>query len=200
MRELAESYDLVVSSGGIGPTHDDITYESIALAFNRPLVYHEDTMQRMREMIKDCRVQGLSEGQKRMAYIPEPDLVTFTSNLWVPLVQVKNVLILPGVPRLFNAMLDNWMETQLAASGLQTVKKVRMMVQTNWKESMLALRLREIQNSLDRDIQLGSYPQILDDGSSHVILSVIGPESRIEKLTKVIHLLKLEFDATEMEI
>ena len=174
-----------------------MTYESISKAFNRPLVYHEQTMELMK---KTCNISELNEGQRRMAYLPSPDLVMFTPNLWVPLVLVKNVLIFPGVPRLFQAMLDNWFERCLPSAGLETVPMIRRQVKTDVRESILAARLAELQREAkEYNIEIGSYPKMPLDGKSYVVLSLLGPtlvESEIGRLTSV---LIREFDGTLYE-
>ena len=123
VQRMSKNYDLVITSGGIGPTHDDISefgprranrsrtdfapsaYESIAKAFDTPLEYDEETKRRMVHLSKrkpDAPEQ--TEEQKtarnRMALFPKGAEVLFVQeDLWVPVVRVNgNVCILPGVP------------------------------------------------------------------------------------------------------
>jgi molybdopterin-biosynthesis enzyme MoeA-like protein len=120
---MSSNYDFVVTSGGIGPTHDDITYSSIAQAFSLPLVLHEPTFARMKRLSRPHPSQpdfswdkpsAALEAKKRMVILPhdknlpEEEQVVFTAeDLWVPVAVVNgNVHILPGVPRLFERMLD----------------------------------------------------------------------------------------------
>lgn len=196
VKELSSKYKLVISSGGIGPTHDDITYESIGLAMGRPLIYHEPTIQLMKQMM---RAEELDEDQQRMALIPEPDEVIVTPGLWVPLVRVANILVFPGVPRLFQQMLDHWFKHKLASSGLILKRLIRRLVRTDWKESRLAGRLREIQEDVtSKGIEIGSYPKMLDDGTSYVILSLVGPEAAGQGIDETTRLLIETFDAQEV--
>lgn len=175
VRELCSTYDLVFTSGGIGPTHDDITYPAISAALDRPLLEDQSIVSRMREHLK---LGELSEGQRRMARIPQPDRIIFTPGLWVPLVQVRNVLILPGVPRLFQSMLTHWMGHCLGEYGLCTQKCLRRQIKTHWPESELAPRLSELQDQVaSRGIQLGSYPSMRNIDDTFVAISIIGPES-----------------------
>ena len=119
---MSENYDFVVTSGGIGPTHDDITYESIASAFDLPLVLHDETFSRMKKLSRPHPNQPnfdwekpspALEAKKRMVILPydkklpDEDQVVFTAeDLWVPVSVVNgNIHILPGVPRLFERML-----------------------------------------------------------------------------------------------
>jgi molybdopterin-biosynthesis enzyme MoeA-like protein len=174
-----------------------MTYESISKAFDKPLVYHEPTMELMK---KTFNVSELNEGQRRMAYVPSPDLVMFTPDSWVPLVLVKNVLILPGVPRLFQAMLDNWFESYLPSTGLKVVPKIRVQVKTDVRESILAARLAELQKEADgHDIEIGSYPKMPLDGKSYVVLSLVGPTSVESEIGRLTSILIREFDGTLYE-
>lgn len=160
----------------IGPTHDDITYESISEAFNIPLERHEPTI---KNMAKHYKSESLNKGQIRMASIPKPDKVYETPGLWVPLVQTRNILILPGVPLLFKKMVDNWFENELKQfvelSQLFVAPRMRISVRTNWKESDLADKLTQIQNAAKKfGVSIGSYPKLFGDGSTFVVVSVSG--------------------------
>ena len=94
----------VFTSGGIGPTHDDITYESVAGAFGRRLEVHAPTVERMK-VHYGAQGKEVNAARLRMATLPEGCTVHDTGS-WVPLVQLKNVYILPGIPWLFKSMLE----------------------------------------------------------------------------------------------
>lgn len=96
----------VFTSGGIGPTHDDITYSSIASALGLSLELHQPTVERMKAHYEQRGLE-LNEARLRMAQLPTPLTdVLWTPDLWVPLAVVGgNVYILPGIPRLFQQMV-----------------------------------------------------------------------------------------------
>lgn len=200
IQELSATYSLVISSGGIGPTHDDMTYESIAEALNRPLIYHEPTMQLMRQAMPEGHERALSEGQRRMALIPRPDQVVVTPGLWVPLVRISNVLILPGVPRLFQQLLDNWLACELGRDeSLVCQRMIRRLVTTRWWESRVAAPLKAIQDEvISEGIQVGSYPKMQDDGTSYVVLSLVGPATAAELMDRIVRRLESTFDGEQI--
>lgn len=95
----------VFTSGGIGTTHDDVTYGSVAAAFGVGLEVHEGTRVAMEAHYRE-RGKELNAARLRMATLPAGCAVHATPGLWVPLVQLRNVYVLPGVPWLFAQMLE----------------------------------------------------------------------------------------------
>mmetsp|Transcript_32899 Transcript_32899/g.83501 ORF Transcript_32899/g.83501 Transcript_32899/m.83501 type:complete len:323 (-) Transcript_32899:1744-2712(-) len=104
LRDRVGPGGFVFTSGGIGPTHDDVTYEALAQAFGARLELHAATVERMRASYA-ARGMELNEARLRMATLPAPAEVLFTEGLWVPLVNLGGVYIAPGIPRLFQAMI-----------------------------------------------------------------------------------------------
>ena len=96
---------VIFTSGGIGPTHDDITYESIAKAFGTTAELHDETVELMK-VHYGSQGKEVNEARLRMARLPKGCEVLTTPGLWVPLAVIENVYILPGIPRLFRAMVD----------------------------------------------------------------------------------------------
>lgn len=198
VKKLSTLHRFVFTSGGIGPTHDDITYESIAAAFDRPLLMHEPTVQAMQRMRSANAFPN--KGQLRMALLPKPDRVYTTEGLWVPLVQVENVLILPGVPRLFRTILESWFRLHLVEQTMvDLVPKMRLQVQTFWKESQIAEPLSQIQEKvLEAGIEIGSYPKLEPDGSTYVIISLVGPTNCQSLMEKTANDLQVLFEAVRI--
>lgn len=111
-RRMVKNYDLVITSGGIGPTHDDITYQSIAKAFDQPLEYHQVALERLNaHASRRTDLQNQTAEQKtaraRMALFPAKAEVLFVGeDIWVPVCRVEGKLcIFPGIPSLFQRML-----------------------------------------------------------------------------------------------
>ena len=98
-REVAafsKQFDFVFTTGGVGPTHDDVTIEGIAHGFGLNVVRHPDIERRMRQ-----RLGGdVNEARLRMANVPEGATVLATEALFAPIVQIHNVYIFPGIPKI----------------------------------------------------------------------------------------------------
>src|SRR4249920_634627 len=98
-REVAEfsrRFDFVFTSGGVGPTHDDVTIDGIAHGFGLKVVRHPDIERRMRQ-----RLGGdVNEARLRMANVPEGATLLATEALFAPVVNIHNVYIFPGIPKI----------------------------------------------------------------------------------------------------
>ena len=103
IRVMSEAYDFVFTSGGIGPTHDDITMDGVALAFGREMVLNTGICDRIE------RAQGkpANESQKKMAMIPADARLIDSGDLWFPVIIVNNVHIFPGIPELLRKKFDS---------------------------------------------------------------------------------------------
>ncbi|GAA99926.1 uncharacterized protein L969DRAFT_93417 [Mixia osmundae IAM 14324] len=184
-KRMTASYDLVVTSGGIGPTHDDITYDSMAKAFGVELKYHDETIHRMYEMGKkryaeQKQTEEQMQARKRMALLPNPAEVLFVQpDLWVPIVRLGGKLcILPGVPRLFQQLTIGLLRyLPLPPSDM---KPYRHLIHTKQPESSIAPFLTSLQNRVKEEgISVGSYPKLL----AGVDVSLIGKDlARLQEL------------------
>lgn len=191
IQRLANRYDFIVTSGGIGPTHDDITYEAIAKAWGLPVAVDETVRERMRRLnkikIHESNPEAMA-AQLRMATIPQGPNVSTTyidDNLWVPIVSLDNkVYILPGVPQLFHRLLDGLAPHLTARLPDPTLVPIRFYVATKLKESEMAPYLTRKQKEVDaKGIKLGSYPH-MSIGVNTV--SIIGKEADREYLRAIV--------------
>lgn len=179
-RRMVRDYDFVITSGGIGPTHDDITYASLAKSFNQSLVHHQETLKRMAALSRIRKLASQQnaeqrEAQQRMALFPEKaDVIFVEEDIWVPVVRLEGKLcILPGIPSLFQRMLTGL--TPFLPLPPKSERPLRIQVFTERLESMIAPYLTSLQARLKSSgIQVGSYP-LLGRG---VTVSLIGRDLR----------------------
>jgi molybdenum cofactor synthesis domain-containing protein len=149
VRAMSEAYEYVFTSGGIGPTHDDLTIEGIAKGLDLGIEISESIVERL------CRATGgaLNESQRKMAQIPAGSTLLDAGDLWFPLVVVRNVFIFPGVPELlrkkFASVRDRF-------RGVPFVLK-RAYVRSY--ESEIAASLHELLREFPQ-LLLGSYPRL----------------------------------------
>ncbi|OCT45317.1 hypothetical protein CLCR_06051 [Cladophialophora carrionii] len=177
-RRMSKNYDFVVTSGGIGPTHDDITYQSIAKAFGLELRLHEPTWAKMRKFSRPHKSQPNFDwdvpspaltAKMRMAQLPtdpnipdEQQVIHVKEDLWVPLAVVNgNIHILPGVPRLFEAMLEGYKPRLLPRLKDPEGKGLyRMLFSTPIAESQIADYLTQLAAKVEpKGVKVGSYPR-----------------------------------------
>ncbi|AET37917.1 flavin adenine dinucleotide pyrophosphatase Ecym_2165 [Eremothecium cymbalariae DBVPG len=207
LKRVRNNYDLIVTSGGIGPTHDDITYESIAESFGLPVKLNLECQERMRRL---SNPESLHSGEAlkdyyRMATLPFGDNVHnyyVFDNLWVPVCSInKQVYILPGIPQLFErlveAMTAVWKETyNIDLEGGSSFK--RYFVKTARRESAISSYLRAIQEEAYKvcpDINIGSYPHY---GMGFNTVSISGSQKDDEFLRSLAARTAKSLDGTEI--
>ncbi|KAL9040297.1 MAG: hypothetical protein Q9180_001996 [Flavoplaca navasiana] len=221
-RRMSENYDFVVTSGGIGPTHDDITYESIAKAFKLPLKLHDDTLKRMKALSKPHPSQKnfswdspspALDAKLRMVKLPidesrdENSQVLFVDDsLWVPISVVNgNIHILPGIPRLFTQLLDGLKPLLIPRLENPEGKGVyRMLFSTPMAESEVAGYLTKLAAEVEpKGVKVGSYPRW---GRSRNSVTLVGKdkeymESLVAQIEKGVDGVRVEReeDADESE-
>ncbi|KAH8990740.1 MoaB/Mog domain-containing protein [Lactarius akahatsu] len=202
-RRMVQKYDFVITTGGIGPTHDDITYASLAKAFNQPLVHHAETLHRMTEMSKHRSwVHTQDEEQRRarekMALFPaDAETLFVASDIWVPVIRLERKLcVFPGIPSLFQKMLDG-LKAFLPLPP-SSERPFRHQIFTSLPESSIAPYLTSLQERVKEEgIRVGSYPLI----RKGVYVSLIGQnEDRIRELGKEVEVNIQGRVVTEQEI
>lgn len=151
VRELANENTYVFSTGGIGPTHDDITADCMAKAFNVPLEINAEARQLMQNYC-DQRGVDLNEGRLRMARIPKGAGLIKNEASVAPGFKIKNVFVMAGVPKIMQSMF--LMIEDTLAKGPAMLSKT---VICNLREGDIALELEDIQNRYP-DVEIGSYP------------------------------------------
>ena len=147
----ASAKDYVFTSGGIGPTHDDITAESIASCFDVPLSIREDAVELLAKNYQNGK-KDLNEARLRMARIPKGAKLIKNKISGAPGFIIKNVFVMAGVPKIFEAMV------QEIILGLGSKNPILSKTLKIFKtESEISERLRNYADKY-KEISIGSYP------------------------------------------
>ena len=161
---LRKKYDYVFTTGGIGPTHDDITSESIAKAFGVPLEINSGALGILREYYKDSE---LTEARMKMTKIPKGAELVENPVSKAPGFKIDNVFVMAGIPKIMQGMLEG------AKSHLSGGKPVQSdSIDVFMPESFIAEELSNLQDQF-KDVEIGSYPFVKDGkyGTSLVMRS-----------------------------
>jgi len=148
---MRKQYTYIFTSGGIGPTHDDITADAIGAAFGLPVEENEQAVTVMAAHYQ-VRKQVFTAARRRMARLPEGAAMIDNPISKAPGFVVGNVHVMAGVPAIFQAMLDN------VVPALRTGRKlISRSVHCPFGEGSISAPLAEIQNT-HADVVIGSYP------------------------------------------
>jgi len=160
---LRHRYTYVFTTGGIGPTHDDRTADSVAKAFSVGIDHHPEVVARFRERWGDA---DLNEARLRMARIPDGAELIQSATILAPGFKIGNVIVMAGVPTIMQAMMD------IVAPKLKSgVRMLSESVRANAREGDIGGPLREIANAYP-DTIIGSYPFIDEDKKPNTNLVV----------------------------
>lgn len=162
VNELRARFDYVFTTGGIGPTHDDITSESVAKAFGVPLLRDPRAVELLKKVIKP---ENLNEARLRMANIPEGASLIDNPVSAAPGFIIGNVYVMAGVPRIMQAMFDG-IKHSLKGGEKVLSKSVTLHI----GEGSIATALGDIQTR-NPTVDIGSYPFTRDSGYGTVIVA-----------------------------
>jgi molybdenum cofactor synthesis domain-containing protein len=151
LNALRATYDYVFTTGGIGPTHDDITADCVAKAFGVALPYHPDAVEILKRRMAKTGGE-LNEARLRMARIPEGAQLIVNKVSGAPGFWIGNVIVMAGVPSVMQAMLDE------VAPKLKTgAKLISATIRADAKEGDVGTELGAIAKAHPETI-IGSYP------------------------------------------
>ena len=153
---LRVTYDYIFTTGGIGPTHDDITTAAIAKAFGVGLYRHPDAEAALRDAYK--ATDAINEARLKMADVPVGASLVPCAATAAPGIRMQNVFIMAGVPRIMQSMLETILPQLESGAVVQSLS-----VTTNLPEGTIAAGLTEIQNRFP-DVEIGSYPHYIEGG------------------------------------
>ena len=146
---LRSTYDYVFTTGGIGPTHDDITAESVSKAFGLKYEIHKEAYKILEAYYKPGE---FNEGRQKMVWMPENAELILNPTSGAPGFSVQNVFCLPGVPSILKSMLGG-LKNKIV--GGEPILSHTISLRT--VESEIANSLTKVQDQ-NKDVEIGSYP------------------------------------------
>ena len=149
INEMRNKFSYIFTTGGIGPTHDDITSKSIAKAFKLKYNFHKEADDILEKYYKPGQ---FSEGRKKMAKMPVGATLIYNPSSGAPGFIVKNVFCLPGVPSILKSMVDGLKDK--IVGGKKILSKT---ISVHSVESQIAKSLEDVQKQFN-DVEIGSYP------------------------------------------
>jgi len=149
VNEVRKKFKYVFTTGGIGPTHDDITSRSIAKAFKVSYGYNKEAYETLEKYYKPGE---FNDGRKKMAKMPDKASLIYNPSSGAPGFIVENVYCLPGVPSILKSMV-NGLKNRISG-GKKILSKT---ISVSTVESEIAKPLEDIQNKF-KNIEIGSYP------------------------------------------
>ena len=146
---FSAAYDIVMTTGGVGPTHDDVTVEGIAKGLGRRVVIHPD----LERVVKELYPGKVNSARLRLAKVPEGAELLGQPDLVFPVVLIKNIYIFPGVPEILRQKFDGIKERFRDAPFF--LKKVFVTA----GEGSIAEHLNAVMREYPA-LLLGSYPAL----------------------------------------
>jgi molybdenum cofactor synthesis domain-containing protein len=146
---LRKNNDYVFTTGGIGPTHDDITAESISKAFGKKYEIHKEGYKILEAYYK---LGEFNEGRQKMIWMPQNANLILNPTSGAPGFSVENVFCLPGVPSILKSMLGGLKNKIVGGKPI-----LSLTISLKTVESEIASSLTKVQNN-NKDVEIGSYP------------------------------------------
>jgi molybdenum cofactor synthesis domain-containing protein len=180
IRRLKKKFDFIITTGGIGPTHDDITSESISLAVKKSYVLHKDAYQELVKYYKKIK-SDLTDARKKMAYMPKGSKLIKNSVSGAPGFQIENIFVFAGIPSIAEAMTKEFLKMIKVKNKFYSTS-----ITTKLFESKIAHILEKAENSY-QDVSIGSYP--IYDGKPRgveIVISSMANKANVLKVKKFI--------------
>tara|TARA_B100000902_G_scaffold99994_1_gene102357 strand:- start:50 stop:796 length:747 start_codon:yes stop_codon:yes gene_type:complete len=149
VNSLRKKYDYVFTSGGIGPTHDDITASSISKAFGKKYQIHKEAFKILEGYYKPGE---FNEGRQKMVWMPEDAKLILNPTSGAPGFFIENVFCLPGVPSILKSMLGGLKDKIVGGDPI-----LSHTISLRTVESEIANSLTKVQMAFN-DVEIGSYP------------------------------------------
>ncbi|MFN3202220.1 MAG: competence/damage-inducible protein A [Bradymonadia bacterium] len=160
VRVFSEQFDHVFTSGGVGPTHDDMTIAGVARAFGVSVI----TDQTLADILTGHFGDRLTEAHMQMATVPDGAHLIHGGEITWPVVSMRNVYVLPGVPQIFRAKIETIIER------FRHKEMVLQALLLNADEGEIAAHLAEVE--VQHSVSIGSYPRLDRDSDHRVKVTV----------------------------
>ena len=151
VKTFTKKFTYVFSCGGIGPTHDDITTESVANAFNQKLVKDPEAMRRLKIHYEGTNIE-FNEARQQMAIIPTNSILIDNPVSAAPGYKIENLFVFAGVPKIMQGMFSTILYDLVG--GIKLKSKT---VSSNVSEGLIAKDLEQIEKKF-KTVKIGSYP------------------------------------------
>ena len=177
VNELKQKFDYVFTSGGIGPTHDDITSESVSKAFSLKYEIHKEAYKILE---KYYGTKDFNEGRQRMSWMPSKANLILNPSSGAPGFYVENVFCLPGVPSILESMLPSLSNKLIGGEPI-----LNKTISLRTLESEIAKPLKQVQEK-NKDVDIGSYPFFRKGKIGISIVLTSKDQSKIDKCSSQI--------------
>ena len=171
---LSRKFNYVFTTGGIGPTHDDITAKSISKAFKVKYEYHKEAFKILEKYYGKSK---FNDGRKKMAKMPRGAKLIYNPSSAAPGFITKNVFSLPGVPSILNSMIENCKKNLVKCSKMHSKTLNLYIVVSN-----ISKKLGKIKKKYKKFVDIGSYPFFR---LGKIGVSIVSRSTSKIKLTKV---------------
>lgn len=178
LNQLRNRYSYVFTCGGIGPTHDDITADSVAKAFGIGIDIRQDAIQMMKNKYRD---DELTAARLRMARIPDGAILIANPISFAPGFQIDNVFVMAGVPNIMKSMLEDVIPRLQKGQSIHS-KSIKA---DGLREGDFAITLGEIAKEF-ASLSIGSYPWFSFDGHGTQIVVRGTNSDEVEKCANLI--------------
>jgi molybdenum cofactor synthesis domain-containing protein len=174
IQDMSKKFNYVFTTGGIGPTHDDITAKSISKAFKLKYEYHKEAFMILENYYGK---EKFNDGRRKMAKMPRSSKLIYNPSSAAPGFITRNVITLPGVPSILISMIDNC--KKFLIKGSKTYSKTLNLFTV---ESNISKQMGAIQKKYNTYVDIGSYPFFR---LGKIGVSVVSRSTSLIKLKKV---------------
>ncbi len=151
IRKLKNQYDFVITTGGIGPTHDDITSESISLAVKKKYKLHNGAYKELKKYYRKIKSE-LTDARMKMAYMPEGSKLILNKVSGAPGFKIENIYVFAGIPSIVQVMMKEFKKMIKIKNKFYSTT-----ISTKLFESKIAHLLAQAERKY-KNISIGSYP------------------------------------------